>query len=101
MFAFVKRLLAPVTDDPVCDTRETWFSSLPWDSGERVAESVHGSNEARLAAALAQRVAELADKARERRLRHEGRRPQPLVELILRDRPRTGFDEYAQQIVGL
>ena len=62
---------------------------------------MNGSNEACLAAPLAQRLAQLGDKARERRLGHERRWPEPLVKLALRDCAGARFDEHAQQFVGL
>ena len=64
--AFGKRLLATVADNPVRDAREIRVAILPCESRECVPEPVNRSNKACVATALAERLAQLADEARER-----------------------------------
>jgi hypothetical protein len=95
VLAIPERLLVPVADDPVpgwFDDRFSVFGRLP---RKCIAESVDRSNEADVAAVLAQGVAQLADEAGERGFRHERRRPQPFVKLALRDSAGTCFNEDA------
>jgi hypothetical protein len=92
--AFFERGLATVVNNPVRKTARLGCTTLARRGRKCVAEAVDGPNKPRLAAALAERFAQFGNKARQRRLGHERRWPQALVQLALRDRARTHFHEH-------
>ena len=53
---------------------------------------MRGSDESRLPCSVAERLPDFGDQARQIRFRHEGRRPQVLVQLVLRQGTRTLVD---------
>ena len=70
-------------------------------TGKRVAESMHGPDESRLACSVAERLPDFGDQARQIGFRHEGRRPQVLMQLVLRQGPRTLVDQRLEELERL
>src|SRR5262249_15277421 len=68
---------------------------------ERVAEAVHRAQVARLARVLADGAPDFGDESRKTRFGDEHAGPEPLDQLVLRERPRPRLDEQPEQLESL
>src|SRR5262249_28137760 len=104
VLAFPERDLAVVQEEAKAHGRRSGgfrVRDLLRVSGEGVAEAVDGPDEAGLARAVAERVAELVDHARQVRLRDMRARPEPVADLRLGHRAGPAPQQQLEQLERL
>jgi hypothetical protein len=97
VLAVTKWDLPSFIDDPVRDSSDARCRRR-CRGCKRIPVAVQRPDVMRVSAAVAKRFSELSDEARERRLRHESRRPQTLVKLTLGNGTRASLDQDLQQL---